>query len=61
MTKKDYVKLAAICKNLASDPRFSGTVEQRLTLTEVIGRVADCLQADNPHFDRRRFLQACGA
>jgi hypothetical protein len=47
VTKKDYVKLAAAIKEGGATPDF---VE---TLMEV-------LEADNPRFDRKTFLIACG-
>lgn len=54
MTRKDYVLIAAAIAEVASYSRghafFARSVAENL---------ADSFQADNPSFDRERFLQAC--
>lgn len=71
MTKKDYIKFAAMLNthidNTQKSIGLSTTHDvleyhtARLTEVEAIVRdVADIFQDDNPRFDRDRFLQACG-
>ena len=53
MTKKHFVKLAAIIRdneNIADDGTGLAIAED----------IADMCAAENPQFDRRRFLEACG-
>lgn len=47
MTKKDYIKIAAILQQRGAD-------------RPIIDDFASMLAADNPQFDRDRFLVACG-
>ena len=47
MTKKDYVKLAAAIKEGGATPDF-------------VEMLMEVLEADNPRFDRVKFLIACG-
>jgi len=62
MTRKDYIAIAAALRE-ASAPVWASQIfptsgeEMR---QDIIGRIASVLQADNPHFDRARFLAACG-
>jgi len=54
MTRKDYVLIAETIKEahrLTSEKAGAGVVAYML---------ANTLQADNPRFDRARFLDACG-
>ena len=54
MTRKDYVLIAETIKEahrLTSEKAGAGVVAYML---------ANTLQADNPRFDRARFLSACG-
>lgn len=51
MTKKHFIALA---REIAQSSR---TTEDRLFAAMVVIRVAE---ADNPRFDRARFLTACG-
>ena len=54
MTRKDYVLIAEAIKEahrLTSEKAGAGVVAYML---------ANTLQADNPRFDRARFLDACG-
>jgi hypothetical protein len=63
MTKKDYIAIAAAIKAARADvttkePRYS----QRDMLDGIslaVEHVADVFAADNPRFDRARFLAAC--
>lgn len=69
MTKKDYVKLAAALA--AAKPAAPYTLVTKFDRDDVRGistevwqgtvhNVADVLSADNPRFDRERFLAAAG-
>ena len=58
MTRKDYVMIADILRNNRED-FIEG--EDGFTVIEIIAnQMASALQADNPRFDRARFLTACG-
>ena len=55
MTRKDYVIIAEVFAH------FGQMVELEETIGADIARnLADALQADNPRFNRDRFLDACG-
>lgn len=47
MTRKDYIIIARAIKNAES-------------VAELAYRLADAMQADNPEFNRTKFLKACG-
>ena len=55
MTKKDYMKFAEMLKNQRI---IHGG--DKLTLKQVSYGIAYIFAADNPNFDRSRFLIACG-
>jgi hypothetical protein len=55
MTRKDYQLIANVFNDLAQVIELKGTVAENL-----IKMLADDLQADNPRFDRARFIKACG-
>jgi hypothetical protein len=52
MTRKDYVMIA---DTIATSWHHSADSKADLAY-----RFADALEADNPRFDRHRFLVACG-
>lgn len=55
MTRKDYQLIAEVFAN------FGQIIELEETIAADIARnLANALQADNPRFDRARFLTACG-
>ena len=55
MTRKDYVIIAGVFAH------FGQMVELEETIGADLARnLADALQADNPCFNRARFLDACG-
>jgi len=55
MTRKDYQLIAEVFAN------FGQIIELEETIAADIARnLANALQADNPRFDRDRFLTACG-
>ncbi len=71
MTKKDYVKIAAVFDNTAVmfpdsvhqsdavmyEAFMAGVRDQRRLY---VNAMADMLASDNPRFGRERFLKACG-
>lgn len=58
MTRKDYVMIAEILRNNRED-FIEG--EDGFHLIYVLAhQIANGLEADNPRFDRARFLVACG-
>jgi hypothetical protein len=72
MTRKDYVMIAAIVRELLADieresapmavcdrTRFF-TAGERLGVRNATLRMAQVLANDNPRFDRTRFIEACG-
>ena len=56
MTRKDYVAIAAAL-NAVNDPADGNWAAAVSAVAEAI---ADTMAADNPRFDRKRFLDACG-
>lgn len=54
MTRKDYVVIAEAIRKASQAP---GYAERNAFVAHAI---ADALAADNPRFDRARFLSACG-
>ena len=62
MTKKDYAQFA----NMVSVFRKLALSEPKSDLGYIVAcndfafSIADVMQADNPRFDRERFLKACG-
>lgn len=58
MTRKDYQLIAqAINAPFVSDSLDMSDYAER---ERIANRLADSLKADNPRFDRARFLKACG-
>lgn len=53
MTRKDYVMIADVIKNLDECIDSYG-------LEVLADNMADALESDNPRFNRDRFLVACG-
>ena len=53
MTRKDYVMIADVIKNLDECIDSYG-------LDVLVENMSDALAKDNPRFDRARFLAACG-
>lgn len=67
MTKRDYQAIARAIHEAAqpgNPPGSDWACEIFPTSAEgmrqdIIGRIADVLAADNPRFDRQRFVEAC--
>ncbi len=55
MTRKDYQLIAQVFANVGEMVELSETIG-----ADLARNLADALQADNPRFDRARFLEACG-
>ena len=53
MTRKDYVVIAEVIKNLDE-------VIDSYALEVLADNMADALESENSRFDRSRFLSACG-
>ena len=62
MTRKDYVKFAAMLKDANSHQACELNYREGWhgACSSLVQRTADIFAADNPNFDRERFLQACG-
>ena len=72
MTRKDYILIADAIRELLADiERESGPMAvcdrtraclagEHLGVRHAASRLADQLRQDNPHFDRTRFIEACG-
>ena len=61
MTRKDYVAIAAVFKSRNEMAQNIQNRAVRMThYAEIAGSLADMLAANNPRFDRARFLKACG-
>ena len=69
MTKKDYIRIAAALRGDAAHLNPPGIPYERMPRwnqgcydqwNTVVLAIADALAADNPKFDRARFLSACG-
>ena len=56
MTKKDYVRIARAVA--ISKSQMGPLAQAGINLAAI--ELADELQEDNQHFDRARFLRACG-
>jgi hypothetical protein len=60
MSKKDYIKFAAMLKeqhDIAQDTLFS---QGKTAVENVIKASAEIFAEDNPRFDHDRFYKACG-
>ena len=51
MTKKDYILISSAINKAITDGKDY----------KVVGYITDALEADNPNFDRNKFLDACFA
>lgn len=63
MTRKHYEAVAAVIRDEVDSVSDLPTVQAvivRISLLNVADGLADVFAADNPRFDRERFLAACG-
>ena len=56
MTRRDYIALSTVLRTV----RQESDTTQHEVLWVVTNRIADLCEADNPRFDRDRFLKASG-
>jgi hypothetical protein len=59
MTKKDYMKIAAMIKNTYGTLECSDS-GMEYCLSDLVQGLAVVFASDNPRFDQGRFLKACG-
>lgn len=57
MTRKDYVKIAAVLKRHCDVRHVDAAARSAM---DIALDMASMLAADNPNFDRAKFLKACG-
>lgn len=60
MSKKDYIKFAAMIKERMPEAKQLIRPDSFIMLDEIARAMADIFQDDNPNFNRDRFLKACG-
>ena len=61
MTRKDYVLIADTIKgSINYEQNFNNNQEKADGIKALAITLASTLEADNPRFDRDRFLVACG-
>jgi hypothetical protein len=72
MTRKDYVMISNVVRemlnDIARDEAREGLSDrnralvtgERIAVRGLAHRLGDQLRQDNPRFDRKQFLQACG-
>lgn len=53
MTKRDYEMIAAVIKSVQKDHGTS------LVITDITVKLGYLFKADNPRFDKDRFIAAC--
>lgn len=59
LSKRHYVAIAEVVKNCLDDPYQADECSQT-AIESVASALASYFAADNPRFDRARFLAACG-
>lgn len=57
MSRKDYVKVAEV---IAAGMTCAKTDDTRQTVHVIATCIGEVFAADNPRFDRERFMAACG-
>ena len=60
MTKKDYIKLAEVLNHRLYFVLGDDKYNERMTLYATMREIASMLSSDNPRFNYRKFLNACG-
>lgn len=60
MTKKDYELIARVLNDTNKFQQDFIEVSARQVLDQVAANLATQLEAENPLFDRTKFLKACG-
>jgi hypothetical protein len=54
MSRRDYILIADAIRSVLDQ------VNDRSVIEPIVHAIATCMQRDNPRFDRRRFVAACG-
>lgn len=57
MSRKHYIATAAMLNRKVAQ---ANNVDEYATIQHIAESMADIFKADNPRFDRDRFLTACG-
>jgi hypothetical protein len=60
MTRKDYVRFAAMLKNAHIEAVHDNLSSNVSVIDNIASNLAFILAQDNDRFDRSRFLRACG-
>lgn len=60
MTRKDFILLAEALKLARVRGDYAHDTHMLAGVDRAAEKVADALAAENPRFDRARFLKACG-
>jgi len=61
MTKRDYLVIARSIKNYMSVHKYiTSHYTVSGNITSFVHFLCDDLEADNPKFDREKFIKACG-
>ena len=58
MTKKDYIKIASIINDI-SDDDCGEFYTDPISKTDLISKLSNYFQKDNPNFDKGKFKKAC--
>lgn len=59
MTKKDYQAIARAIHTARTHAKIDEKLDPGSGINRVEHLIADVLAADNPRFDRERFVEAC--
>ena len=57
MTKQDYIKIACA---ITEERLWGTTSDKNEVIDDVVTSLADIFADDNPNFNRKQFLFACG-
>ena len=60
MTRKDYVMIAQALRTQFELSHDNNEDDGLCAVINIANDLATALEADNPRFDRERFLEACG-
>jgi hypothetical protein len=60
MTKKDYIAIARALNVQLVGWTIAESPDAAKIVAGIADEISDLFAADNPRFDRARFLQACG-
>jgi len=60
-SRKDYVAVSGVVADRLASFGGDSSLSEWLAVAGVAAGLADMFAADNPRFDRAKFLEACGA